>query len=65
MMMREEVRVIVPFEAEAKAATVCHELAFVDGDSNRFGIVDGLLGSTPTEYEREKVTVGERKEAEE
>ena len=38
---------VIPFEAEAESATVCHELAFVDGDSNCFGIVDWLLRPAP------------------
>ena len=47
--------ILVPFEAEAEAATVCHELAFVDGDSNVFRVVDGFLRSAPTgEVAREK-----------
>ena len=45
---------MIPFETEAESATVCHELAFVDGDSDGFGIVDWLLRSAPTAGEAEE-----------
>ena len=45
---------VIPFETEAETATVCHELAFVDGDSNLFGIVDWLLCSAPAKREVKK-----------